>query len=83
MCHELHLVAPIRVASADVQYAADENAHGRVPGIAAVRFCREAGWANATRYAYRHHWGAQTAYRMGFLQKVLRTGTRLSKLEST
>jgi hypothetical protein len=31
--HELHLVADSRVASADVRYGQDENAHGRVPGI--------------------------------------------------
>jgi Enoyl-CoA hydratase/isomerase len=32
MGHELHLVADIRVASADVRYSQDENTHGRFPG---------------------------------------------------
>src|SRR5271170_7254175 len=50
MGHELHLVADIRIASADVRYAQTENAYGRVPGVAPVRFTREAGWANAMRY---------------------------------
>jgi enoyl-CoA hydratase/carnithine racemase len=42
MGHELHLVADIRVANADVRYAQTENAHGRVPGVAPVRMVREA-----------------------------------------
>jgi enoyl-CoA hydratase len=71
MGHELHLVADIRVASADVRYGQDENAHGRVPGIAPVRFPREVGWANAMRYMLTgDHWDAQTAYRMGIVQEV-------------
>src|SRR5271170_8389883 len=32
MGHELHLVADIRVASADVNFGQDENTHGRFPG---------------------------------------------------
>jgi enoyl-CoA hydratase/carnithine racemase len=32
MGHELHLVADIRVASADVRFGQDENTHGRFPG---------------------------------------------------
>jgi enoyl-CoA hydratase len=71
MGHELHLVADIRVASADVQYAQTENAYGRVPGVAPVRLTREAGWANAMRYMLTgDHWDAQTAYRMGIVQEV-------------
>jgi enoyl-CoA hydratase len=31
MAHELHLVADIRVASADVRFGQDENTHGRFP----------------------------------------------------
>ena len=46
--HELHLVADIRVASADVRYGQIENAVGRVPGTAPVRLIREVGWANAS-----------------------------------
>jgi enoyl-CoA hydratase len=71
MGHELHLVADIRVASADVRYAQTENAYGRVPGVAPVRLVREAGWANAMRYLLTgDHWDVQTAYRMGIVQEV-------------
>jgi enoyl-CoA hydratase len=71
MGHELHLAADIRVASADVRYGQNENAHGRVPGTAPVRFVREAGWANAMRYMLTGDvWDAQTAYRMGMVQEV-------------
>ncbi len=45
MAHELHLVADIRVASADVRFGQDENTHGRFPGGGStIRFPREAGW---------------------------------------
>jgi enoyl-CoA hydratase len=71
MGHELHLAADIRVASADVRYAQTENVYGRVPGVAPVRFTREAGWANAMRYMLTgDHWDAQTAYRMGIVQEI-------------
>jgi enoyl-CoA hydratase len=69
--HELHLAADNRVASADVRYGQNENAHGRVPGTAPVRFVREAGWANAMRYLLTgDYWDAPTAYRMGMVQEV-------------
>jgi enoyl-CoA hydratase len=71
MGHELHLAADIRVANADVRYGQNENAHGRVPGTAPVRFVREAGWANAMRYLLTgDYWDAQTAYRIGIVQEV-------------
>src|ERR1700733_6838654 len=71
MGHELHLVADIRVASADVRYAQTENAYGRVPGVAPIRLVREAGWADAIRYLLTgDHWDAQTAYRMGRCQAI-------------
>src|SRR6202451_1872274 len=71
MGHELHLNADIRVASADVRYGQTENAYGRVPGVAPVRWPREVGWANAMRYLLTgDHWDAQTAYRMGVVQEV-------------
>jgi len=72
MGHELHLVADIRVASADVRYGQDENTHGRFPGGGAtIRFPSEAGWANAMRYMLTgQHWDAQTAYRMGIVQEI-------------
>jgi enoyl-CoA hydratase len=72
MAHELHLVADIRVASADVRFGQDENTHGRFPGGGStIRFPREAGWGNAMRYMLTgDHWGAQEAYRMGVIQQI-------------
>jgi enoyl-CoA hydratase/carnithine racemase len=71
MGHELHLVADIRIASVDTNYAQTENAYGRVPGVAPVRLVREAGWANAMRYLLTgDHWNAQTAYRLGVVQEL-------------
>jgi enoyl-CoA hydratase len=72
MGHELHLVADIRVASADVRFGQDENTHGRFPGGGStIRFPREAGWGNAMRYMLTgDHWGAEEAYRMGVIQQI-------------
>jgi enoyl-CoA hydratase len=72
MAHELHLVADIRVASADVRFGQDENTHGRFPGGGStIRFPQEAGWANAMRYMLTgDHWGAQEAYRIGVIQQI-------------
>jgi enoyl-CoA hydratase len=72
MGHELHLVADIRVASADVRFGQDENTHGRFPGGGStIRFPQEAGWGNAMRYMLTgDHWGAQEAYRMGVIQQI-------------
>jgi enoyl-CoA hydratase/carnithine racemase len=72
MGHELHLVADIRVASADVRFGQDENTHGRFPGGGStIRFPREAGWGNAMRYMLTgDHWAAAEAYRMGVIQQI-------------
>jgi enoyl-CoA hydratase len=72
MGHELHLVADIRVASADVRFGQDENTHGRFPGGGStIRFPWEAGWGNAMRYMLTgDHWGAEEAYRMGVIQEI-------------
>jgi len=71
MGHELHLAADIRVASAEVRYGQTENAYGRAPGVAPVRWPREVGWANAMRYLLTgDYWDAQTAYRMGVVQEI-------------
>ena len=52
MAHELHLVADIRIASADTGFGQDENTHGRFPGGGStVRFVREAGDDAQHRYA--------------------------------
>jgi enoyl-CoA hydratase len=72
MGHELHLVADIRIASADTRFGQDETSHGRFPGGGAtVRFVREAGWGNAMRYMLTgDHWGAAEALQMGVIQQV-------------
>jgi enoyl-CoA hydratase/carnithine racemase len=71
MGHELQLAADVRVASADVRYRQTENAYGRVPGVAPVRWPREIGWANAMRYLLTGDpWDAETAYRMGAVQEI-------------
>jgi enoyl-CoA hydratase len=71
MGHELYLAADIRVASADVRYRQTENAYGRVPGVAPVRWPREIGWANAMRYLLTGDpWDAETAHRMGVVQEI-------------
>ncbi len=72
MGHELHLVADLRVASADVRFGQDENTHGRFPGGGStIRFPREAGWGNAMRYMLTgDHWGAEEALRMGIIQEI-------------
>jgi enoyl-CoA hydratase len=52
MGHELHLVADIRVASADVRFGQGENTHGRSPGSGStIQFPQEVGWGNAMRYS--------------------------------
>ena len=75
MAHELFLVADIRIASADTRFGQDENTHGRFPGGGStIRFVREAGWGNATRYMLTgDHWNAEEAYRIGDVQQVTST----------
>ena len=82
MAHELHLVADIRVASADVRFGQDENTHGRFPGGGAtIRFPREAGWGNAMRYMLTgDRWGAQEAHRMGVIQEIALTPAKALEL---
>jgi enoyl-CoA hydratase/carnithine racemase len=72
MAHELHLVADIRIASADTRFGQDENTHGRLPGGGStIRFPREVGWGNAMRYMLTgDHWSAEEAFRIGEVQKV-------------
>ncbi len=72
MAHELHLVADIRISSADTRFGQDENTHGRFPGGGStIRFPREVGWGNAMRYILTgDHWSAEEAYRMGEVQKI-------------
>jgi len=85
MGHELLLVADIRVASADVQYGNDENAHGRVPGVVPVRLPREIGWANAMRYMLTGGIIGTRKRRIGWasFRRLPPTKTRPSKQAST
>ena len=75
MAHEMHLVADIRIASAETRFGQDENTHGRFPGGGSTtRFVREVGWGNAMRYMLTgDHWSAEEAYRMGEVQEVAPT----------
>jgi enoyl-CoA hydratase len=75
MAHEFHLVADIRIASADTRFGQDENTHGRFPGGGStIRFPRESGWGNAMRYMLTgDHWSAEEAYRIGEVQQVAPT----------
>ena len=75
MAHELFLVADLRIASANTRFGQDENTHGRFPGGGStIRFVREAGWGNATRYMLTgDHWNAEEAYRIGDVQQVTST----------
>ena len=75
MAHEFHLVADIRIASADTRFGQDENTHGRFPGGGStVRFPLEVGWGNAMRYMLTgDHWSADEAYRIGEVQQVAPT----------
>ena len=75
MAHEFHLVADIRIASADTRFGQDENTHGRFHGGGStIRFPREVGWGNAMRYMLTgDHWNAEEAYRIGEVQQVAPT----------
>lgn len=72
IAHEVHLVADIRIASADARFGQDENTQGRFPGGGSTtRFPWEVGWRNAMRYMLTgDHWSSEEAYRMGEVQKV-------------
>jgi enoyl-CoA hydratase/carnithine racemase len=79
--HELFLAADIRVAASDTQFAQAEVARGVFPGAGgAVRFAREAGWANAMRYMLTGDtWGPEEARRLGLVQEVTQPGRELDR----
>jgi len=79
--HELFLAADIRVAASDTRFAQAEVARGVFPGAGgAVRFVREAGWANAMRYMLTgEEWGAEEARRLGLVQDVTEPGKELDR----
>src|ERR1700729_820871 len=72
MAHEFHLVADIRIASADTLFGQDENTHGRFPGGGStIRFPREVGWGDSMRYILTGDpCGGRVAYCIGEVQHV-------------
>ena len=87
MGHELHLVADIRVASADTRFGQDENTHGRFPGGGStIRFPREGAGGTPCATCSPATTGRAGRLRMGVIQqiapspaKALETGTRLAR----
>jgi enoyl-CoA hydratase len=79
--HELFLAADIRVAASDANFNQGEVTGGLVTaGGGAVRFVREAGWANAMRYMLTgEQWGAEEARRLGLVQEITAPGKQLDR----
>jgi enoyl-CoA hydratase len=81
MAHEFHLVADIRIASADTRFGQDENTHGRFPGGGStIRFPREVGWGNAMRYMLTgDHWSAEEVQQVApDAKETLEAGIRIA-----
>lgn len=76
---ELLLATDIRVAAQDTRFAQIEIKRGIYPvGGATVRFVQEIGWGNAMRYLLTgDEFGADEAYRLGLVQKVVPAGQQL------
>ena len=79
--HEIFLAADIRVAASDANFGQAEVTRGAFPaGGGAVRFPREAGWANAMRYMLTgEQWGAEEARRLGLVQEITAPGQQLDR----
>jgi len=79
--HELFLAADIRVAASDANFSQPDATRGLVAGGGgAVRFPREAGWANAMRYMLTgEQWGAEEARRLGLVQDITTPGKQLDR----
>lgn len=75
---ELMLAADIVVAADDCRFAQIEIKRGIIPtGGATVRMVERAGWGNAQRYLLTgDEFGAQEAFRLGFVQEVVPAGTQ-------
>lgn len=76
---ELLLATDIRVAAQDTRFAQIEIKRGIYPiGGATVRFVQEIGWGNAMRILLTgDEFGADEAYRIGLVQKVVPPGQQL------
>jgi enoyl-CoA hydratase/carnithine racemase len=79
--HELFLAADIRVAASDASFSQADVTRGLVAGAGgAIRFPREAGWANAMRYMLTgEQWGAEEARRVGLVQDIAAPGQQLDR----
>lgn len=73
---ELMLAADMVVAADDCRFAQIEIKRGIIPtGGATVRMVERAGWGNAQRYLLTgDEFGAQEAFRLGFVQEVVPAG---------
>lgn len=79
--HELFLAGDIRIAASDVNFSQGDVTRGVFPGAGgAVRFVREAGWANAMRYMLTgEQWDAEEARRLGLVQEITAPGKQLDR----
>jgi enoyl-CoA hydratase len=79
--HELFLAADIRVAASDVNFSQGDVTRALFAADGAtVRFPREAGWGNATRYMLTgEQWGAEEARRLGLVQEITAPGKQLDR----
>jgi len=78
---ELMLATDIRIAARDARFGQIEVKRGIYPvGGATIRFVQEAGWGNAMRYLLTgDEFGAEEAYRIGFIQEVVETGRQFAR----
>jgi enoyl-CoA hydratase/carnithine racemase len=79
--HELFLAADIRVAASDASFSQADVTRALVAGAGgAIRFPREAGWANAMRYMLTgEQWGAEEARGVGLVQDIAAPGQQLDR----
>ncbi len=78
---ELMLAQDIVIAADDCRFAQIEVKRGIMPtGGATLRFVERAGWGNAQRYLLTgDEFDAAEAYRLGFVQEVVPTGTQYAR----
>jgi len=77
---ELMLAADVVVAASDCRFSQLEVKRGIMPGAGgSFRFVERGGWGNAMRYLLTgDEFGADEAYRMGFVQQVVAPGEELA-----
>nr|NIO41025.1 crotonase/enoyl-CoA hydratase family protein [Burkholderiales bacterium] len=78
---EMMLAADIVVAASDARFSQLEVKRGLMPtGGATIRMVARAGWGNAMRYLLTgDEFDAATAFRLGFVQEVVKPGDQLSR----